>query len=90
MTIIRSAGGPFVGLSREVAHHWSGVFGKRFVGEMSSFLTDYEAAGALTDGVLAPPTYIAKLSSDSLDAILLSMPFSTAIIDVDQNDAYIV
>jgi hypothetical protein len=89
MKIIRSAGGPSIMLDRDLMHHWSGVFGKRFVGKQSPFVTDYEAACDLTNGAGRPPVNIAKLQGIADCGLLIPMPFETAIIESDGTSVYI-
>ena len=89
MKIAKSEGGPFIGISHDQLQHWSGIAGTRFVGERSTYSNDYQAAGTLVDGVSAPPCSIAKLSGLRGDALLLSMPFETAVIEADGRSAFL-
>jgi hypothetical protein len=88
MKIIHSAGGPLIGLDRDHVPRWSGIAGKRFIGDQSPFPTDHEAVGDLTDGVNRPPVDIAKLQGIVGDGLLITVPFRTAIIRADRTSVY--
>lgn len=87
MKVAKSDGGPFIVLALNLKHRWSGIAGKRFIGERSPFPNDYEAAGSVV--LRKPPRDIAKLSSEWGDALFLNMPFETTIVEADGRSASI-
>ena len=68
---------------------WSGADGKVFVGDRSPSPSDYEAGGVLTDGRKNSPCNTAKIIGEHGIGLLISMPLETALIDAQENHAYI-
>ena len=68
---------------------WTGVFGKRFIGEDSPFRTDYEATSYPDGGHERSRRGIAKIDGSNTSGILINHPNDTAIISLGKVAIYI-
>lgn len=89
MKTIQSEGGPLIAIDWMHLHRWAGIAGKSFVGDASSFETDYEAAGDLIDGRTHPPCSVSKITGMGVTGFLISEPYETAILDFDDEAIYL-
>ena len=89
MKILRSLGGPLIGLLRPEMRLWAGTDGKTFVGESSPSPSDYEAGGLLTEGREYPPCNAAKIVGEKAAGLLISMPFEISVIEKQVNHVYL-
>ncbi len=87
MKTIQTAGGPLIGLDQDVAHRWCGNFGSGFVGENGIYSSDYDAAGAVSTKV--PPVDVGTVRGEDYNGLLISMPFRTAIVGIEDGSVYI-
>ena len=83
MKVITSYGGPFVGLDSNSVAAWSGIGGKRFIGDASPYPNDYEAGGVLTDGRTYAPCNTAKIDGEMYSAFLISIGFDLFLMRAD-------
>ena len=83
MKVITSYGGPFVGLDSNSVAAWSGIGGKRFIGDASPYANDYEAGGALTNGRQHAPCNTAKIDGEMYSAFLISIGFDLFLMRAD-------
>ena len=89
MKIIQSEGGPLIGFDREVVHYWSGIAGKRFVGETSPYDNDYEALCDMLKGRKNSPSNIGKFSGLFADGLLIRIPDETTVVEATGGSVYI-
>ena len=89
MKVIRSLGGPFIGLHRSDMPLWSGNDGKTFIGQSSPSPSDYEAGGLLTDGRRYSPCNTAKIVGETSVGLLISLPFEIAIVEAEGGHVYL-
>lgn len=84
MKVIQSAGGPLIGIERNDARCWRGIFGKDFVGEGSVYNSDYNS-------LIDAPKAIGKIHGvSSFQAILIAMPYESSIFQLEEDTAYVV
>ena len=80
MKIIESAGGPLIGLSRCDLQDWSGIEGKRFIGEAAPFSDDYEAVGSAMFGGRRAVGSLSRISGSTHEGLLVNLPLKTLIV----------
>ena len=83
MKIIESAGGPLIGLSRCDLQEWSGIEGKRFIGEAAPFSNDYEAVGSAMFGGRRTVGRVAKIAGSTHEGLLVNLPRRTLVVASD-------
>ncbi len=88
MKLIKSTGGPLMGINRQSLSQWGGVFHSSFFGNGFTFENDYEEMCRDLDRKIS--TNLSMLKGLRSEAFLIDLPLPTFIVEAGGTSVYLV